>query len=81
LGESWKNQEAAIYMLLGQCVVTPCMDHKTLGPIFERILFLRIFGDKVATSKRPCHLLGTPCQCTIDQLVASYGVGPSKGYP
>ena len=60
LGESWKNQEAIIYMLLGQCAVTPCMDHKTSGPFFVGLLFLGIFWDKVATSKRPCHLPGTP---------------------
>jgi len=44
------------------------------------LLFLKIFGDKVATSKIPHHLPRTPFQHVVDLPIASYDVGLSEDY-
>jgi len=54
------------------------MDHKILEPIFVGLLSLNIFGDKVAISKRPCHLPGIPFQHIADLPVVSYDVRLSR---
>jgi len=44
------------------------------------LLSLNIFGDKVAISKIPCHLPGTPFQHVADLPIISYVVGLSGDY-